>query len=99
MRRNGQSTLDSRANRRPFPRLSHLAVLAIALLSHNLAIGQSISGPLRVSEESSRYFRDASGKVVYLAGSQGGGWDIQDDCWSGYRGPNLHIRAGIEKHP
>jgi hypothetical protein len=42
------------------------------------------AGPLRVSRENPCYFSDATGRVVYLAGSQSGGWDVQDDTFSGY---------------
>lgn len=78
--------------------LSSAGVLALVLLSQNVALGWSTSGPLRASKENPRYFRDASGKIVYLAGSQSGGWDLQDDCWSGYCKPNAHIPADFEKH-
>ncbi len=55
-------------------------------------------GPLRVHPENPRYFTDGSGKAIYLAGSQAGGWDVQDDAWGGYAAPGTRVSLDFAKY-
>ncbi|MBM3333510.1 hypothetical protein FJY63_02505, partial [Candidatus Sumerlaeota bacterium] len=71
--------------------------MAVALMA-GYCVAEKTKGPLRVSQKNPRYFSDASGKIVYLAGSQSGGWDIQDDSWSGYCAAGPHVRYDFNKY-
>jgi Family of unknown function (DUF6298)/Putative collagen-binding domain of a collagenase len=76
---------------------SFFAITALLLLP-GIGRGESVSGPLRVSRENPRYFSDSSGKIVYLAGSQSGGWDIQDDTFSGYVALGTRVSFDFKKY-
>ncbi len=61
-----------------------LGAMLSAMLFSQMACSptQHTNGPLRVSSDNSRYFMDASGRVVYLAGSHT--WlNIQDGAFNG----------------
>ena len=73
-------------------------VTAILLLSPATSDGKPAAGPLRVSRENPRYFSDASGKIIYLAGSQSGGWDVQDDTFSGYVAIGARVSFDFRKY-
>ncbi len=55
-------------------------------------------GPLKVHPTNKRYFSDLSGKVVYLAGAQSGGWDIQDNAWGSYMAHGVRVPANFKRH-
>jgi len=73
-------------------------MLGSALLSLQVGYGAPATGPLRASRQNPRYFADPTGKIIYLAGSQTGGWDIQDDAWSGYAAPGTRVRLDFHRY-
>lgn len=78
---------------------SIIAIMGLSLLLfQGQGQGQPASGPLRVSRDNPRYFADASGKAVYLAGSQSGGWDVQDDAFSGYVAIGERVRFDFRNY-
>ncbi len=74
-----------------------LSAVATLFLIVQVVYCAPATGPLRVSNQNPRYFSDPSGKVIYLAGSQSGGWDIQDDAWSGYAALGTRVSYDFNK--
>ena len=58
---------------------------------------RQIQGPLRVHPINGRYFTDDSGRVIYLAGSQTGGSDMQEDAWPGWQAPGVRVPSDFPR--
>jgi hypothetical protein len=71
-------------------------VIAILLTAGQVTAGEA-TGPLRVHPTNGRYFTDGSGKAIYLAGSQSGGSDMQEDAWPGWQAPGIHVPSNFPR--
>ncbi len=58
---------------------------------------EAARGPLRVHPTNGRYFTDGSGKAIYLAGSQTGSSDMQEDAWPGWQAPGVHVPSNFPR--
>ncbi|MBM4048611.1 MAG: hypothetical protein FJ279_26205, partial [Planctomycetes bacterium] len=70
----------------------------MGLLMLPQAHADKATGPLRPHPTNPRYFTDGSGKAIYLAGSQAGGWDMQDDAWPGWQAQGVRIPSSFARH-
>lgn len=74
-----------------------LMVMAALLVSSQDAFAGEATGPLRVHPSNGRYFTDGSGKVIYLAGTQTGGSDMQEDAWPGWQAPGVRVPSDFPR--